>query len=505
MRSDNKRIAKNTLALYVRMAVILLITLYTSRVVLNTLGASDYGIYNIVGGIVVLFSFINTALASSTQRFLNFELGRGDLTKLKEVFNASLHVHILIIITIAVLAETIGLWFVCEKLSIPDGRMSAAIWVYHLSVITFCVNVFRAPFNAAIIAKEKMQFYAYVSIIEAVLKLVIVYMLLSAPFDKLVYYGCLTLTVNTIVTLTYIFYCKKNFIFIIFKSRSSWTTMKPMLGFSVWACFGNISNIVSSQGLNIILNLFWGVTVNAAMGIANQVSSAVYGFVGNFQTAFNPQIVKLYAAKEIGTFNKLVYRASKVSFFLYWILLLPMLLNSYFILELWLKNVPDYTDAFVKIILIDNICFALSGPLWMAAQATGKIRNYMLTVGILNMMSLPFSYFALRLGCEPTSVIWVKMCFDTSTYIYRLFFMRKETGLSLGAYFVNAFMPIALVSIITLPLPLILCHFLDQGIIRLLSTTVVTTVTIALATYYLGLSKSERGKVVELVKVKLRK
>lgn len=487
------------------MIVILVITLYTSRVILSALGASDYGIYNIVGGIVVLFSFINTALASSTQRFLNYEIGRGDESALKSVFNASIHVHVLIIIAIALLAETVGLWFLYAKISIPPGRMTAAVWVYHLSVLTFCVNVFRAPFNAAIIAKEKMQFFAYVSIVEVVLKLLIVYMLLLSPIDRLVYYGCLTLGVNIVITLAYIFYCRRRFSFIVIRRRCTWESMKPLLGFSVWSCFGNISNLVSSQGLNIVLNLFFGVTVNAAMGIANQVSSAVFGFVGNFQTAFTPQIVQLYARDEAILFRKLIYRASKVSFFLYWIMLLPMLLNSSYILQLWLKDVPDYTNAFVQVILIDQICFALAGPLWTAAQATGRIRNYMLVVGTLNIMTLPFAYIGLRAGLPPTSVILVKIAFDISTYVYRLFFLRRETAFAIRAYLGNALLPICLVCLATIPLPLLLCHYVGQGALRLCTTTALTTVTIILASYYIGMDRSERAQIVNFVKAKLKR
>ena len=502
---NNKRIAKNTLALYVRMLLLLLITLYTSRVVLKVLGVTDYGIYNIVGGVIVFFSFINSALAGATQRFLNYELGRDNKKKIKSVFNASLYVHIIVILIIVVLGETVGLWFVYTQLNIPSERFHAGLTVYHLSIVTFCINVLRAPFNAAIIANEKMTYYAYISIVEAALKLAIVYLLALSAFDKLVFYGMLTLITTLVITGFYVLYCKRNFSFVGISRHCDKTIVKSLLSFSLWSCFGNLSNIVSSQGLNILLNLFWGVTVNAAMGLANHVSAAIYGFIGNFQTAFNPSIIKLYASEEIERHNNLIYQASKISFFLFWILFIPFVLNSYYVLDIWLDKVPQFTDTFCQLLLIDQCLFALSGPLWVSAQATGLIKNYMLTVGALNMLTLPVSYLFLYLGYSPSIVIVVKILFDLCTYIYRLYFLRSKIDFPLMEYVRKVILPILKVVILSLPLPVLVCWGMGQGFPCLAATTLVALITISLVAYYAGLSKTERVFCLNLIKKKFEK
>lgn len=502
---NNKRIAKNTLALYVRMFLLLLITLYTSRVVLKVLGVTDYGIYNIVGGVIVFFSFINSALAGATQRFLNYELGKNDSGKLKSVFNASLYVHLIVVVIIVVLGETVGLWFVYTQLNIPPERFHAGLAVYHLSIVTFCINVLRAPFNAAIIANEKMTYYAYISIVEAVLKLAIVYLLTLSAFDKLIFYGGLTLITSVVITGIYILYCKRNFYFVGISRRCEKTTVKSLLSFSLWSCFGNLSNIVSSQGLNILLNLFWGVTVNAAMGLANHVSAAIYGFIGNFQTAFNPSIIKLYASEEIERHNKLIYQASKMSFFLFWLLFIPFVLNSYYILDIWLDKVPLFTDIFCQLLLADQCLFALSGPLWVSAQATGQIKNYMLTVGILNMLTLPVSYLFLFWGYNPSIVIVIKILFDLCTYIYRLYFLKYKIGFPLLEYVRKVVLPILKVIILSLPLPVFVYFVVEQEIFCLITTTLTALTTVLLSVYCAGLSKTERDFCLEFIKKKFEK
>lgn len=502
---NNKRIAKNTLALYVRMFLLLLITLYTSRVVLKVLGVTDYGIYNIVGGVIVFFSFINSALAGATQRFLNYELGKNDSGKLKSVFNASLYVHLIVVVIIVVLGETVGLWFVYTQLNIPPERFHAGLVVYHLSIVTFCINVLRAPFNAAIIANEKMTYYAYISIVEAVLKLAIVYLLTLSAFDKLIFYGGLTLITSVVITGIYILYCKRNFYFVGISRRCEKTTVKSLLSFSLWSCFGNLSNIVSSQGLNILLNLFWGVTVNAAMGLANHVSAAIYGFIGNFQTAFNPSIIKLYASEEIKRHNNLIYQASKISFFLLWILFIPFVLNSYYILDIWLDKVPQFTDTFCQLLLVDQCLFALSGPLWVSAQATGQIKNYMLTVGVLNMLTLPVSYLFLHWEYSPSVVIVVKILFDLCTYTYRLYFLRQKMDFPLMKYVYKVILPIVKVIILSLPLPFFVYWAMKQGFFCLIATTLTTLTTVLLSVYCVGLSKTERVFCLNFIKKKFEK
>ena len=336
---NNKRIAKNTLFLYLRMFVMMLTALFTSRIVLDVLGAADYGLNNIISGVVVLFSFLNSALLSATQRFLNFHLGRQDYKQTNVVFCMSMNTYILLSIVVVVLGETIGLWFVNTQLNIPSERMYAAQWVYQFTLIQFVINLLRVPYNASIIAYEKMNFYAYISLVEVIAKLLVVYLLYITTFDKLIFYSFLYTIVPLIVTFIYKLYCNRNFDTTKYMRIWNKVAFKEMFSFSGWSLFGSLANLAAQQGLNILINIFYGVTVNAAAGIANQVSTNVYGFISNFQTAFQPQIVKTYAAKEIERFHKLIFQTSKFSYFLVLVLVLPILFTIDGILDIWLKEV----------------------------------------------------------------------------------------------------------------------------------------------------------------------
>ena len=344
---NNKRIFKNTMMLYCRMLLMLFVSLYTSRITLSTLGIENFGIYNVVGGVVVLFSFLSSAMSSATQRFLNFELGKSDGQRVRQVFGMSLVVHAVIAIIVLFLAETIGLWFLNNKLNIPDSRMVAANWVYQLSIFGTIVGILRVPYNATIIAHERMSYYAYLGIAEAILKLVVVFTLTLVSVDKLILFAILLQSVSLLLLFVNVTYCVRKF-------NSAWPVFVKdralfcdLISFSGWSLFGAVANVSRDQGVNVILNLFYGVTANAAMGVANQVNGAVYQFVSNFQVAFSPQIVKSYSAGERGYFNSLVFNASKYSFFLMWFLSLPVLVNTDFILNLWLKNPPEYASEFV--------------------------------------------------------------------------------------------------------------------------------------------------------------
>lgn len=501
---NNKVIFKNTVFLYVRMLLILAISLYTSRVVLNILGVEDYGIYNIVGGIVILFSFLNSSLASATQRFLNFELGRNNIHRVKDVFIASLHAHFLIALVILLLSESVGLWIIKTQLNIPIARFNAALWTYHLSIFTFCINIIRIPFNAAIIASERMAFYAYVSIFESLGKLGVVYLLLLSSIDKLIFYSILQALVCSLITLAFIFYCIKEFRFVSFSLKYKKTQLKEILSFSGWSCYGNLSNIAASQGLNLLLNLFFGVTVNAAMGIANQVSSAVYGFVGNFQTAFNPQLVKLYSSDKKEDMLLLIYRASRISFYLLLLITLPLLFNTEYVLFLWLNQVPEFTTIFCQLILIDHFFFALSGPLWVSAQANGKIAKYMITVGNFNILTLILSYVILKLGAPAISVILCKIIIDLIVYVYRIIYLKKRIGLNIKEYSYTTIVPIIKVTLISLPIPYVFESLTESNnIINLIIKVFVTVFVSSLIIYYCGLTRNERNFMIKSVKNKL--
>ena len=319
--SNNKHIAKNTLMLYFRMILTMLVSLYTSRIVLNTLGVEDYGIYNIVGGVVILFSFFNNAMSNATQRFLSFELGQNNSVQLKRTFSMIINVHIGIAFLIFLLAETVGLWFLNTHINIPTERMKAANWVYQFSIFTFLINIIRVPYHATIVAYEKMSFYAYLSIIEVLLKLGVVFLIQISPLDKLIFYGFLIFVVSVLILLVYKIYCNKNFDAANYNFFWDTKLFKTLISFSGWSLFGSAANVSSKQGTDILLNIFYGVMVNAAMGIANQVNNAVNGFVQNFQTAFKPQIVKSYAANETDYLIRLIFQTSKFSFFYFIVLL----------------------------------------------------------------------------------------------------------------------------------------------------------------------------------------
>ena len=353
--TNNKRIAKNTLMLYIRMLFIMVVSLYTSRVVLQALGVEDFGVFNVVGGIVTMFTFINSAMVSSTQRYLNFELATGNESKLKSVFNTSVQIHAIIAITIIVLGETIGLWFLLEKLVIPEGRMTAAIWVYQCSILSCAVNIMSAPYNADIIAHEKMSAFAYISVLEVSLKLLIVYLLWLSPYDKLIVYAILTLMIQIIIRSIYSGYCHKHFT----ESKLVWQFNKPlfkeMSGFAGWSFVGNLASILFNQGLNMMLNIFFGPVINAARGIAVQVQSTVTQFVTGFQTAINPQITKNYAEGNLEQMHSLMFRSARFSFLLLYFISLPVLLETKFLLTIWLKEVPENTIIFTQFILINQL------------------------------------------------------------------------------------------------------------------------------------------------------
>ncbi len=340
---DNQRIAQNAFYLYIRMFITMIISLFTSRVVLNTLGETDYGIYNIVGGIVVLFSFLNAALTTATQRFFSYELGKKDLKSLQRIFSISMTCYIFLSLAILILSESIGLWFLNNYLNIPNNRIASANWVYQFSIIAFIFQMIRIPYHATIISYEKMNFFALISIIEVSLKLLIVYVLLILLIDKLILYSILMTVVILVITLSYKFYCNKYFTTTKYYFYWNRNRVKEFLSFSGWSLFGSIANITSQQVLNFLLNIYYGVTVNAAAGIANQVTANLYNFVANFQIAFNPQIVKSYAEENLNKMQELLFMSSRMSFYLIFTIGLPIIINLDYILKLWLGNVPQYT------------------------------------------------------------------------------------------------------------------------------------------------------------------
>lgn len=502
---NNKRIAKNTLLLYMRMFVMMFTALFTSRIVLQVLGETDYGIYNIIGGVVVLFSFLNSALLQATQRFLNFNLGKKDEETTHKVFCMSLNSYFILSVIFLILGETIGLWFVDTQLNIPENRMHAAHWVYQFSLLTFVINLIRVPYNATIIAYERMDFYAYLSLGEVVLKLIVVYLLYITTFDKLVFYSFLYTLVPLFITLLYKLYCNRHFPISHYKRFWDKNMFNQLFSFSGWSLLGNLANLAASQGLNILINIFYGVTVNTALGIANQISSNVFHFISNFQVAFNPQIVKSYAANETERLNSLIFSSSKLSFFLLFIIAFPLILNMDFVLNLWLVDVPQYTAIFSKLILCFFLIEALSAPLWMFVQATGRIRNYQILIGILIFLNFPLAYLVLKYEF-PVYYVWIaRIIVNVIVFSARCIYMKNNYEFPLNQYCIKVLFPIATVTIITIPCSILVWNIIDGYWPQFLLSCLFTVMFTLTVIYIGGLTHNEKKFVAELVRKKIRR
>lgn len=504
--SLNKRIAKNTLALYVRSIIVMLVSLYTSRVVLETLGADDFGIYNVVGSVVVLFSFIQGAMATAVQRYLNFELGRDDKNAVSRVFSMSMTVHIMIALIVVVLSETIGLWFLNTQMQIPSGRHIATQWVYQFSVLTCCVNILRIPYNATIIAYEKMSFYAYVSILEVFLKLSVVFLLVFSNGDRLILYSILMLIVPIIISVAYVFFCRKKFTTCSYSLFWDKKLFEEIFGFSAWSLFGSMANLGASQGINVLLNIFCGVVVNAAMGLAQQVNSAVSQFIVNFQTAFVPQLVKLYARNEYEKFVHLIFRSSKLSYFLILLIGLPVLTYTRPLLEIWLHSVPEYTVQFTRLMILFSMIDAMSGPLWNSVQATGKIRNYQILMSSIIAINVPAAYVILKLGGSPIIVLVVRVIINFITHLVRIFYLRRLFEFPSLPYIKDIMSRIVFVSIVAMPLPLLMMRKVPTPTVwQLLFFLVIIVLQTAVFVFLLGLSQGERRTLINGVRQKIVK
>lgn len=489
---SNKRIAKNTMMLYVRMLLTMAITLYTSRIVLNILGVEDFGIYNVVGGFVSMFAFLNSAMASATQRFLSFEIGRKDFVQLQNVFSMSVNIHFLIAFVVFLLAETIGLWFVNTQLTIPADRMNAAQWVYQFSILAMMVNIVSVPYNAIIIAHERMNVFALVSIAEVSLKLLIVFMLQWFGFDKLKLYAVLMFSVALIIRLIYGIYC--NYRFKESKFRLFWDKplFKTLMSYAGWNLWGNAASVVMGQGVNILLNIFFGPAINAARAIAYQVKSAIQRFVTNFQMAMNPQIIKTYAAGNFNHMHQLIFRGAKYSFFLLYLLSLPIILETDIILRLWLNRVPEFTTTFTRLIIINILIDSISGPLMTAAQASGKVKVYQSIVGTLLLLNLPISYLFLKKDFSPEVTIYVSICLSIIALYARLKIISPLVDLKIIDYIKAVVLKIIPVALVSLIIPILIFYAFKGGFVRLLLTGVSSVVSVMTSTYYIGLNISEQ-------------
>lgn len=494
---NTKRIAQNTLLLYFRMGITMLVSLYTSRVVLNTLGVEDFGIYNVVGGFVTMFGFLNSAMSSSTQRFLSFEIGKKNPLKLHRTFIMSVNIHFLIALVILVLAETFGLWFINAKLTIPIERMSAALWVYHFSIFSMLLTVISVPYNALIIAHEKMNAFAWISILEVTLKLIVVFLLVSFDFDKLKFYTVLIFIVSIIIRLVYGVYCKSKFEESKFTFIWDKSMYKELISFAGWNLWGGIAYLIRGQGVNILLNMFFGPVVNAARGISFQINNVLNNFVSNLQTAIKPQIIKQYATGNLTNMHYFVFQGSKYSFFLLLCISIPILFETETILRIWLNIVPDYTIIFTRLVIINTLIDSISGTLMTAAQASGKIKLYQSIVGGLLILNLPISYIFLKMGYEPQITLYISIIIYLIALFSRLIILKKLVQLNIKKFINQVVLRCIVVTICSIVLPFVLYHNMYTSFTRFIVITFISIINTLIFIYFIGLDKRDKTKIIQ--------
>ena len=488
----SKRLVKNTIALYIRTFVVLIISLYLSRLLLKELGVDDYGIYNVVGSVVVLFTFLNIAMTQAVQRFTTYELGKGDMVELNRVFSMSVITQLIGIFLIIIFAETIGLWFLKTQLNIPPARMNAAQFAYHLTILTFCFSMLKVPYEAMIISYEKMKVYAYLGIIDAVLKLSVIIIISFLDFDKLKMYTLGLAFETFVIFFIYKIYCSKKIEGCKFKAFWDWPLCKKILQFSGWSLFGGITNVATQNGFIFILNIFYGVAVNASMGLANQVSSAVSSFVGSFQTSFRPQIVKSHAQDDNEHVLTLVSKTSKISFLLVFVPALLLIINMPLVLKTWLTDVPDYTVEFCRLIIISLIIDATTGPYNIAIMATGKIRNYQIALSFSFATDLIFSYIMIKMGVMPQYILYSRIATRGILNMFiGWYFLIRQLSFDLKLYLRHVILPIVFAVILIIPIPIFLLYIIDEWRLFIWSTLSIFIIG-AVISYYVVLDKRER-------------
>lgn len=504
--SDNKRIVKNTVFLYARLLVVMLVSFFTSRVILEVLGVSDYGIYNVVGGVVTLMSFLNGALGASTSRFLTYELGKGNQNRLNQTFSASLNLHLCVALLVLIVGETVGLWFFYEKLVIPDERINAAFLVYQFSVITTMINFTQVPYNATLIAHENMSVYAYVGLYEAVSKLLIVYMLSVAPIDKLVFYGLL-LMLNTIgISFFYRIYTAKLYSECKFRLVSDKTLYKTLLNYSGWDLFGGVAVVSQGQGINILLNLFFGPVVNAARAISVQIQGAVSMFVANFLTAVRPQVVKNYAEGNTDEMYRLTFKSAKFAYFLMLALTLPICFEINFILHIWLgDNVPMNTAVFAVIILCTYLMETFHQASLMSYHAIGKIKWGNIVGGCMMISALPISFLALQWGAPAYVVFLIIFFINFVQMFWGWVIIHHYVPFSYKQLFITVYVPTIIVTLLSLIPPFVIVNTMSEGWLRFIFLLFVTELFIFLSEYMIGMTTHERVIFTQLLNRKLRK
>ena len=497
MPNNTQRIAKNTIILYFRMFVMMAIGLYTSRIVLQTLGVKDYGTYNVVGGVVSMFSIVS----SST-----FELGKNDKIRLNKIFSTAINVQLLMGLLIVILMEVIGVWFLNTQMNIPEGRMGAANWVFQLSIVSFVLGLLMVPYNASIIAHEDMGVFAYMTLLDAILKLLIVYALYISPYDKLITYAVLGFCVSLLMRSIYATYCKRHYEECTYHFVKDKQLLKEMTSFAGWNFLGNGSWILNNQGVNILINIFFGVTLNAARGIASTVDNLVQNFVRNFMTAVNPQITKSYAAGDLAYMHKLVFAGAKYSAFMMLFFIIPIFLETEMILHLWLGDIiPDYAPAFVRLTLLSSMCVVIGNTLITSVFATGKIRNYELVMGLMALSNFPLTWIAFEMGASPVVAYVIYLCVYLAMVFIRLYMVKDLIQMSAWTYIREVFVRVLVVGMASFIFPFIITRLQDDSILRFVEVLAVSVACSVICILTLGMKKDEKKIVFGHLHSKFRR
>ena len=497
---NNKRIAKNTIFLYFRMLFLMLISLYTSRVILDALGVEDYGIYNVVGGFVSMFALISAALTSACTRFLNFELGKGDPERQNVVFSTAVTIQWGLAILVAVLSEAIGVWYVNNVMVLSPERLTAANWCFQFSIFNFCMNLITVPYNASIIAHEKMKAFAYVSIFQGLAQLGISFMVYYEPFDRLVFYALMLMVLQFLIRYMYQVYCRKHFKECHYRFIVDKPLLKHMFSYSLWHLVGNGAAVLKNHGVNLVLNFFFGPAVNAARGLANHVDGAVNQFASNFMMAMNPQITQSYSRGDLKGMFQLVNRGSRFSFYLLFVLALPVIINADYILHIWLKEVPAHTVTFIQLTLISMMITSVSGPLITAQNATGNVRNYQLVVGGILLLNLPLSYIFLRLGMIPEIVVVVAIAVEILAFLARMYMIPLTIKEFQPRLFLrDVILKCCAVVLLTVPIPLLEHVYYPENFYTFVLNVCLCLLCSMVVIYYVGCNANERAMLMAAV------
>ena len=479
------------------------ISFYTTRVILESLGVEDYGINNVVGALVSMFSLLSSSLSSSVSRYITYGLGKGDMNDLKKIFSTSINIHVILAIIVIIAIETVGMWFLNNKMVIPAERLHAATWVLHCSAITFAIGLLSVPYNAAIIAHEKMSAFAYMTIFDAVAKLSIAIAIKYYGGDRLILFAILNIIPLAISQIIYWTYCKRKFEECVYSLSWDKGKFKEIAGFAMWNFIGCTAELMKDQGVNIAINVFTGPVINAARGIAMQVNRIVSRFIQNFTIALNPQIIKDYAAGNLERMHKLIFTGARFSYFLFMFLSIPIFFEIESILLLWLGQVPEHTVLFTRLVLILTLCEIISQTLITAQYATGKISNYQIVVGGILLMNFPISYLLLYLGFAPEVTVVVAIIISQICLIARLLFLRTMVKLPVKQFIKEVYLKVILVTILSASLPTVCYIFLQPSITRFIIIGLTSVITSSACIYYIGCNHNEQEKVINaIVKIK---